>query len=168
MHAQTMEGLVGAKTSHDIMKVPVRVFKEARRRGDTATMERAMGYANDFAVKAEEYKNEADEGMKKDAEEAKEKAEKAREKLIEKRKEERERLEERIEESRETGDDKVEISEAGKDLLQGNSSEEIVTESKGKTNSVNREPVTYTKEGKTNTEAGRVESGRRKPIDLFA
>ncbi len=86
MHTKTMEGLVGARTNMDVMNVPMRVFRDARRRGDTAVMERAMGYASDFAGKAQEYKKIAEEGMKKDAEEAREKARTEQEKAIEKRK----------------------------------------------------------------------------------
>ena len=39
-----------------LMNTPMRVYKEAERRGDTAVMERAMGYAGDFADKAEDYR----------------------------------------------------------------------------------------------------------------
>lgn len=45
MKAKTMEGLVGAKTNMDLLNTPMRVYKEARRRGDMATMDRAMDYA---------------------------------------------------------------------------------------------------------------------------
>ena len=44
MHTKVMEGIVGARTNMDMVDVPMRVYKEARRKGDTATMERAMGY----------------------------------------------------------------------------------------------------------------------------
>lgn len=89
MHVRTMEGLVGARMNVDAMDVPMRVFREARRRGDTAVMERALGYAGDFAEKAQEYTKIADEGMKEDAKEAREKAKAEQEKAIEKRKMER-------------------------------------------------------------------------------
>lgn len=100
MHTKTMEGLVGAGTNMNLLNTPMRVFKEARRRGDTATMERAMGYVSEFAGKAEEYKAETDEGMKEDAKAAKEKAESEREKAIQKRKEESEKLERRTKENK--------------------------------------------------------------------
>ena len=93
MHVKTMEGLVGAGTNMNLLNTPMRVYKEARRRGDTAMMERAMGYVSEFAGKAEEYKAETDEGMKEDAKAAKEKTESEREKAIQKRKEESEKLE---------------------------------------------------------------------------
>ena len=53
MHVKTMEGLAGASTNYNLLKVPVRVFKEARRRGDMGTMERAMEYAQILPEKPE-------------------------------------------------------------------------------------------------------------------
>lgn len=122
MNAKTMEGLVGAKTNMDLLNSPFRVYKEARRRGDTATMDRAMGYVAEFSDKADEYKEAADRGMKEDAEEAREKAKSEREEAIQKRREEREKLEERIEESRSKNKetDIVEVSEEGRVLLKEN------------------------------------------------
>lgn len=122
MNAKTMEGLVGAKTNMDLLNSPFRVYKEARRRGDTATMDRAMGYVAEFSDKADEYKEAADRGMKEDAEEAREKAKSEREEAIQKRREEREKLEERIEESRSKNKetDILEVSEEGRVLLKEN------------------------------------------------
>lgn len=48
MHTKTMEGLIGARTNMEMLNTPFRVFKEARLKGDTAMMERAMGYMGDF------------------------------------------------------------------------------------------------------------------------
>ncbi|MDE6846549.1 MAG: hypothetical protein K2J99_12405 [Lachnospiraceae bacterium] len=100
MHTKTMEGLIGARANIDMTNVPMRVYKEARRKGDLATMERAMGYVNDFESKAYQYKDEADEGMKEEAKEAREKEELAREEAIEKRREERKELESQREQKR--------------------------------------------------------------------
>lgn len=100
MHTKTMEGLIGARTNMDMTNVPMRVFKEARRKGDTATMERAMGYVNDFEDRAYQYKDTAEEGMKKEAEEAKEKAKQELEEKIEKSREERKELEAQREQER--------------------------------------------------------------------
>lgn len=75
MNTKTMEGLVGAGTNMKMTETPMRVFKEARRRGDIATMERAMGYVSEFSERSGDYKSEADQGMKEDAEEARKKAE---------------------------------------------------------------------------------------------
>ena len=93
MHTKTMEGLIGARTNMNMTKVPMQVYKEARRKDDFATMERAMGYVNDFENKAYQYKDEADEGMKEEAKEAREKEKLAREQAIEKRRDERKELE---------------------------------------------------------------------------
>lgn len=118
MHTKTMEGLVGAKTNMDMVNVPIRVYKEARRRGDTATMERAMGYASEFTGRADDYKTVADEGMEKDAKEARAKEKAEREKAIEKRREEREKMQEQTEENKNVITDTVEISEEGKTLYE--------------------------------------------------
>ena len=100
MHIKTMEGLTGAQTNHNLLKVPFRVFKDARRRGDLGVMERAMEYVSDFAGKSQEYQAEAEEGMEEDAKEAKEREKLELEKAIERRREENEELEE-LEETKE-------------------------------------------------------------------
>ena len=64
MNTKTMEGLIGARVNMELLNTPMRVYKEARLKGDTATMERSMGYVNEFSDKAGEYKTEADKGMK--------------------------------------------------------------------------------------------------------
>lgn len=122
MHTKTMEGLIGARTNMEMLNTPFRVFKEARLKGDTAMMERAMGYMNECEEHAYEYKEVADEGMKKDAEETRKIAEKQREEMIQNRREEREEQQKRLEEEREAKQnhkaaDTVEISEEGKVLL---------------------------------------------------
>ena len=159
MHTKTMEGLIGARTNMELLNTPFRVFKEARRKGDTAMMERSMGYMGDFHEDAYEYKEEADEGMKKDAEETRKIAEKQREEMIENRREEREEQQKKLEEAREEKRDQkaadtVEISEEGKVLLKenmpetGTDSEEIETatdtSSKPK---ADPEPVFYSSAG---------------------
>ena len=150
MNTKTMEGLVGAGTNMKLMNTPMRVFKEAERRGDTATMERAMGYVGEFSDRAEEYKAEADKGMEEDAREAREKAKLQREEAIRKRREEREKLEEKIEENRNsnTKTDAVEISEEGKILLKDNMDSDSTGSDGIKMDTV-KEPVTYTKAGET-------------------
>lgn len=89
--------------SMKLMNTPIRVYKEAERRGDTAVMERAMGYASDFADKAEDYQKTTEKGMKEDAKEAREKAKAEQENAIQKRREQREELKKRIEENRKGG-----------------------------------------------------------------
>lgn len=158
MHTKTMEGLIGARTNMELLNTPFRVYKEARGKGDTAMMERAMGYMGDCSDKAYEYKEKADQGMKEDAEETRKIAEAQREEAIEKRKEEREALEERVEESREEGQDTdtVEISEEGKALLKENAAvpetdadgQQTDTEASPKSKSnIDMEPVIYTSTG---------------------
>ncbi len=150
MHTKTMEGLVGARTNMDLMNTPMRVFKEARRKGDKETMERAMGYVSDFSDKADEYKAEADKGMEEDAKEARKKAELQREEAVHKRREEREKLEAKIEENRnaDTNTDTVKISEEGKVLLKDSTGLDNTVSAETKTDAV-KEPVTYTKTGET-------------------
>ena len=62
MHTKTMEGLAGANMSMKLMNTPLRVYKEAERRGDTTVMERAMGYVKNFADKAEDYQKVTEKG----------------------------------------------------------------------------------------------------------
>lgn len=148
MNTKTMEGLVGAGTNMKMTETPMRVFKEARRRGDIATMERAMGYVSEFSERSGEYKSEADQGMKEDAEEARKKAELEAEKAIQKRKEEREQQKEQLEESKNKDQDNivdvVEISEDGKGLSQsGGNLAHTGTEPAG-TETVGVEPVRTT------------------------
>ncbi len=157
MHVKTMEGLVGARTNMKLMDTPMRVYKEARRKGDSETMERAMGYVNECSDRAEEYKAEANEGMKKDAEETRKIAKEQREEAIQKRREEREKLEGKLEESRdgdintvakETKACLLEISEEGKVLLKDSTDSDSTVPAETKTDAV-KEPVTYTKTGET-------------------
>lgn len=149
MNTKTMEGLVGASTNIKNTDVPMRVFRDARRRGDISVMERAMGYAADYAEKAHGYQAEAEEGMKEDAKEAREKAKAEQEKAIEKRREEREKMEERLEKSKEA--DTVEVSEEGKVLLKENMESGGVSLEEGKVEN-QTEPVIYTKDGTASTE----------------
>lgn len=150
MNAKTMEGIVGASTNINMAKTPLHISKKASRKGDMATMERAMGYVNELKDKAEQYKSKADEGMKEDAKEAREKAKLEQEKAIQKHKEEREKLEARMEESRK---DKVEISEDGKVLLKENTGENadfagtVASEPKTDVTETAKKPVAYTQNG---------------------
>lgn len=131
MHTKTMEGLIGARTNMELLNTPFRVFKEARLKGDTAMMERAMGYMGEVHEDALDYKKEADEGMKKDAEETRKITEKQREEMIENRKEEREEQQRKLEEERKEKNnqtaDTVEISEEGKVLLKANTVAEDIS-----------------------------------------
>ena len=119
MHTKTMEGLAGASMNMKLLNTPFRVYKDAERRGDTAVMERAMGYVGEFADQAEDYQKKAEKGMKEDAKEAGEKAKTEQENAIQKRKDQREEMEKRIAESRNGDTDTISISESGKAALDG-------------------------------------------------
>lgn len=71
MIAKTADGLLGANNAMNVIRTPMKVFKEARAKGDTAMMERAMGYVEKTNTAAWESKNNADEGLKQEAEENK-------------------------------------------------------------------------------------------------
>ncbi len=148
MNSKTMEGLVGASTNMNLLDTPMRVYKEARRKGNTEIMERAMGYVGDFYDKVEDYKAEVDKGMKEDAKEAREKAKAQREEAIRKRREEREKIEGKIEESRDAdiNTDTVDISGEGKVLLKDSTASDSTVSAETKTDAV-KESVTYTKTG---------------------
>ncbi len=143
MHTKTMEGLIGARTNMNLVNTPMRVYKEARRKGDLGAMERAMGYACDFAGRAEEYKEVADEGMKKESEEAKEKEKLELEKKREERREENKEFTDNLGQAA-----TVELSEEGQELLNedlnpdGNDSSVPAADS-----AALREPVLYTSAG---------------------
>ena len=160
MHTKTMEGLAGASMNMKLLNTPFRVYKDAERRGDTAVMERAMGYVGEFADKAEDYQKKAEKGMKEDAKEAREKAKTEQENAIRKRKEEREELEKRIAESRNGDTDTVSISENGKAALDGKTDSVQTGADNGipveeTADAIKMEPVIYTKTG----EASKSESG---------
>lgn len=114
MHTKTMEGLAGASVNMKLMNTPFRIYKDAERRGDTAVMERAMGYVGEFADKAGDYQKKAKEGMKEEAEEAREKAEAEQEDAIRKRKEQRGELKKRMAERDNEDTDSVSIRESEK------------------------------------------------------
>lgn len=118
MHIKTMEGLTGARTNHNLLKVPFRVYKDARRRGDLGVMERAMEYVSDFAGKSQEYQAEAEEGMEEDAKEARERERLELEKAIERQKEEGEKPEETTERETAPKTDTLVLSPEGKALSQ--------------------------------------------------
>lgn len=115
MNAGVMEGLIGASSNMKIVDVPMRVYHEAERRGDTGTMERAMGYASDFTKRANTYKEKAEEELKLEMDEKRELEKLEREEAIEKVREEGAANQEGV-----AGEitDSVEISEEGMALLE--------------------------------------------------
>lgn len=123
MNAGVMEGLVGANSNMKMLNVPMRIYHEAERKGDTAKMEQAMGYVSDFAGRATAYKNMAEEELKKEMEENREKEKIEREKAIEKQKEEAKEFQNSLEGSHTVH---VEISEDGKISLEQSGNAENV------------------------------------------
>ncbi|HBH94446.1 MAG TPA: hypothetical protein DDX91_01750 [Ruminococcaceae bacterium] len=103
MIAKTQEGLIGANNAMNVIRTPMKVFYEARARGDKATMDRAMGYAGEINEDAWKHKYSTDEALKEEAEENNAKAEKEAEALAQRIEENRDKPEERIEEGRSDG-----------------------------------------------------------------
>lgn len=100
MQARTATGLIGANAYLQETRVPMKVFKEARAEGDTAKMERAMGYVEKLGRTALDYKKQADKGLQEDAEKARNEAQEQREELGERIKENRIETQQRLEEAR--------------------------------------------------------------------
>lgn len=89
MKAGSAQALIGASASVNTAKIPLRVYKEAERKGDTATMERSMGYFTEFSQKAVRYTEEAArETLKEQREESRER-ELEREKALEEKRAEK-------------------------------------------------------------------------------
>lgn len=154
MIARTQEGLIGANNAMNVIRTPMKVFYEARARGDKATMDRAMGYASEINEDAWEHKYNTDEALKQEAEENKAKAQQEAEALAR-------RIEESIEENRDKLEETTEDGSNGLHTLTGVTSEENAGQnpeasqseySAEKTepadNHGGSEPVTYDKGGK--------------------
>lgn len=146
MKAGSMEGLIGASQNMKLTRTPMRVYKEAERRGDTETMERAMGYITDFEKKAQECSDKAQEELTKELKEERQEQELKREQAATKRKEERKEYMEKLQESNKPDiqkTDSAEISEEGKEILKNNAQEDgvfVMVE--------NTDKKMYTSEGK--------------------
>lgn len=148
MHTKIMEGLVGANTNMDLLNTPMQIFKEASRRDDLATMERAGKYAGEFAGRVADYKTEADDGLEEDAKEAREKAESEREKAIQKRKEEREEFEQRI---TDIGGTEKNVGNFRQSLGKPVGGEKGVQRTgEERSGVVNKAPAIYTRDGRVN------------------
>lgn len=152
MIAKTAEGLIGANNAMNVIRTPMKVFKEARARGDRETMDRAMGYVEKAHDEAWEKKYSADEGLKQEAEENKLKAEQQREELARRIRENREELEKRIEENGDGNTAAAVVSEGEKNDAAENTGEaaaEAATRavSAKNTESIQSAPLTYTRSG---------------------
>lgn len=140
MQAKTATGLIGANAYLQETRVPMKVFKEARAEGDTAKMERAMGYVEKLGGTALEYKKQADKGLREDAEKARKEEQEQKEKLEQRTKEKRAKAEQRLEEAR-----NPEASEAAQ-------SGSEVTDTAENTSS-----LTYTKDGEVKEQSAQAE-----------
>lgn len=123
MKAGSMEGLIGASLNMKLSRTPMRVYKEAELKGDTETMERAMGYVTDFQEKAHECSDKTQEKLAKELKEERKEQELKGEQAIEKRKKETKEYKEKLQESSNSDiqkADSVEISEDGKVALKNN------------------------------------------------
>lgn len=149
MNVKIAEGLVGARSNLNMVNIPIRVYKEARHRQDTGTMERALGYADEFMGRADNYQKEAEKGIKEDTKQTREKEKLEREKIIEKQREEREKAEETAEKNSKIELDKVNVSEEEKALLEADNNTNYINKNeiaeKGKVQ------VIYTEKGEVSS-----------------
>lgn len=83
MQAGSMNAFMGASSNLKLVNTPMKVFKEARARGDTETMKRAMGYVTEFGNNAEKYADKLGEETVKEIREARKQQEIEREQAIE-------------------------------------------------------------------------------------
>lgn len=145
MKAGSMEGLIGASINMKLTRTPMRVFKEAERRGDTETMERAMGYVTDFRKEAHECSDRAQEELAKELREECKEQEIRRKQALENKEDAKEYVEKVQEKNGQelSKTDRVEISEEGKTALKNNSQTE-----KTATTVENTDVKLYTDEGK--------------------
>lgn len=123
MKAGSMEGLIGASQNIKMLNVPMKVYREAEKKGELGTMERAMGYASDFSQKVEEYSEKAQKELIKEQKEERKEFEKLNKEKLEQNKAE-EKAKEKTENS--TGV-KADISEEGKELAKENIQVETAT-----------------------------------------
>ena len=152
MLANTTGNLLGANTAMEVIRTPMKVYKEARARGDQATMKRAMGYVEKFNDDAWKYKSKADEALREEAAEAKEKEKLEREELAERIKENRLETEKKLEEASENpviaGTENTGDSENA-EASDNEAKIELSTEHSDTARDTVGAPVTYTKSGAT-------------------
>ncbi len=97
------------KYEYEAVEYTFSVYKDAERRGDTAVMERAMGYAANLQIKRRTIKRRQKKGMKEDAKGSKGKSEDGAGKRHQEAQGEREEQEKRIAESRNEDTDTVSV-----------------------------------------------------------
>lgn len=141
MIAKVTGNLIGANVAMDEIRTPMKVFKEARARGDKETMDRAMGYVGSLNDDAWDYKKKADEGIKEEAVEAKEKERLEKEELANRIKESFDEVEKALTEASDN-------PAADNEELKPEANTEQESSEIGEDNKDNIDaPVTYTKAG---------------------
>ena len=158
MIAKTAEGLLGANNAMNVIRTPMKVFKEARARGDRVAMDRAMGYVEKAHDEAWEKKYSADEGLKQEAEENKLKAEQQREELTQRIREKLDELENRtdgngIETITDTAEAEASETDPAAEALNKIAAEVATADN---TAADSPAPVTYTKSGEVRSAAAEV------------
>lgn len=118
MNAGTMEGLIGANQNIRMVDVPMKVFREAERKGDITTMKRAGGYVSDFTKRAYEYREMAEEELIKEQKENREKAKEEQREAVLKRRQKAEEAKKKEEEKRKEKQKEyyVELSDEGMEI----------------------------------------------------
>lgn len=144
MIARTAEGLLGANNAMNVVRTPMKVFKEARAKGDTAMMERAMGYVEKTNTAAWESKNSADEGLKQEAKENELKNRQEAEELAARIKAKTEEMQQPSENEGALPDPV--LTEEGENTSEAASNPEIAVAAPYNSEA-EASPVTYTKEG---------------------
>ncbi len=126
MKAGSMEGLIGADVNLKMSQTPMRVYREAERRGDTEVMKRAMGYVTNFQETAHEYSDRSQEELAGELKEEREEQEARLEQARERKKEAKEYAEKTQENNTpiEPQTDRVEISKEGEVALKNNTGTE--------------------------------------------
>lgn len=141
MIAKVTGNLIGANVAMNEIRTPMKVFKEARARGDKETMDRAMGYVGSLNDDAWDYKKKADEGIKEEAVEAKEKERLEKEELAN-------RIKESFDETEKALTEASDNPAADNEELKPEANTEQESSETGEENKDNiGAPVTYTKAG---------------------
>lgn len=123
MKIGSMQGLLSAAANMKLAMTPMRIYQEAELKGDTETMERAMGYASDFQTKTNEYSDKAQEELAKELKEERKEQEIEREQATLKRRAELKEYNEKLQNSNKSDiqiADSVEFSEEVKAALKNN------------------------------------------------
>ncbi|MCM1334198.1 MAG: hypothetical protein NC237_04015 [Eubacterium sp.] len=118
MKAGSMEGLIGANANIGIARTPLRVYKEAERKGDTATMERSMGYFTELSQKAvRDTEKAAEETLKEQKEERREREIEREQAIEEKRAETKAARESALETAETNAAEKTEVDPIGEGAI---------------------------------------------------